>query len=114
RMQGARNQSGGGGSQRQQQEMIEETRRAARELERLSRERRDPQMSELSRQLNQSADEMQKAQAASRTNSNESIAQTERALDRLREAQSRLQQAKGQPGGQSGATGRQQQISDLR
>src|SRR5215207_5211682 len=66
-------QSGGsGGNQRMQQEMIDETRKAARELERLSRERRDAQMAELSRQLNQTADEMQKAQAASRGNSGES------------------------------------------
>ena len=108
---------GGGGSQRQQQELIEETRKAARELERLSRERRDAQMQELSRQLNQTADEMQKAQASSRNNPNESVAQNERALDNLRRAQERLQQmngATGQPGGQSGPSGRQQQISDLR
>jgi hypothetical protein len=115
RMQGPRNQSGSsGGNQRQQQELIEETRRAARELERLSRERRDPQMAELSRQLNQTADEMQKAQASSRGNSSDSIAQNERALDRLREAQNRLQQTNGQTGGQSGSAGNQQQVSDLR
>ena len=116
RMQQAAN-GGGGGNQRQQQEMIEETRKAARELERLSRERRDPQMQELSRQLNQTADEMQKAQASSRNNPNESIAQNERALENLRRAQERLQQmngAAGQRGGQSGSAGRQQQISDLR
>ena len=116
RMQQAAN-GGGGGSQRQQQEMIEETRKAARELERLSRERRDPKMEELSRQLNKTADEMQKAQASSRNNSGESIAQNERALDQLRQAQERLQQmngAAGQRGGQSGSSGRQQQISDLR
>ncbi|HET6862187.1 MAG TPA: DUF4175 family protein, partial [Pyrinomonadaceae bacterium] len=53
-----------GGSQRQQQQLIEETRKAARELERLSREKRDTRMQELSRQLNQTADEMQKAQAS--------------------------------------------------
>ena len=108
---------GGGGSQRQQQELIEETRKAARELERLSRERRDAQMQELSRQLNKTADEMQKAQASSRNNSSESIAQNERALENLRQAQERLQQmngATGQRGGQSGSSGRQQQISDLR
>src|ERR1044072_3873902 len=107
----------GSGSQRQQQELIDETRKAARELERLSRERRDPQMAELSRQLNQTADELQKAQAASRGNSSESIAQNERARERLQQAQQRLQQmngASGQRGGQSGAAGRQQQISDLR
>ncbi|MFN2405712.1 MAG: DUF4175 family protein [Pyrinomonadaceae bacterium] len=116
RMQQAAN-GGGGGNQRQQQEMIEETRKAARELERLSRERRDQQMQELSRQLNKTADEMQKAQASSRNNSGESIAQNERALEQLRQAQERLQQmngATGQRGGQSGSSGRQQQISDLR
>jgi hypothetical protein len=108
---------GGGGSQRQQQELIEETRKTARELERLSRERRDAQMQELSRQLNQTADEMQKAQASARNNSGEAIAQNERALERLRQAQERLQQmngASGQRGGQSGPSGRQQQIADLR
>ena len=114
----AQSSSGGsGGNQRQQQELIEETRKAARELERLSRERRDPQMQELSRQLNQTADEMQKAQASSRNNSGEAIAQNERALERLRQAQERLQQMNGpagQRGGQSGSSGRQQQIEDLR
>ena len=106
-----------GGNQRQQQELIDETRKAARELERLSRERRDAQMQEMSRQLNQTADEMQKAQASSRNNPNESISQQERALDRLRQAQDRLQQSNGQSGrqsGQAGSSGRQQQISDLR
>lgn len=109
--------NGSAGNQRQQQELIEETRKAARELERLSRERRDAQMQELARQLNQTADEMQKAQAAARGNSGESISQNERALERLQEAQQRLQQmngATGQRGGQSGPSGRQQQISDLR
>ena len=117
RQQGAANGSSSG-NQRQQQELIEEARKAARELERLSRERRDAQMQELSRQLNQTADEMQKAQAASRNNSEESIAQNERALERLQQAQQRLQQmngASGQRGGQSNSSsGRQQQISDLR
>src|SRR4030095_13295231 len=85
--------------------------------ERLSRERRDAQMQELSRQLNQTADEMQKAQASSRHHSQESIAQNERAVDRLQQAPQRLQQmngSSGQRGGQSGQSGRQQQISDLR
>jgi hypothetical protein len=106
--------NGSSSNQRQQQELIEETRKAARELERLSRERRDPQMAELSRQLNQTADEMQKAQASSRNNQQESIAQNERALDQLQQAQQRLQQSSssGQRGGQ-GSSGRQQQISDL-
>src|SRR6185295_10202853 len=109
--------NGSSSNQRQQQELIDETRKAARELERLSRERRDAQMQQLAQQLNQTADEMQKAQANSRNNSGESIAQNERALDRLQQAQQRLQQmngASGQRGGQQGAAGRQQQISDLR
>src|SRR5687767_14830352 len=62
---------GSSGNQRQQQEMIEETRKAARELERLSRERRDSQMQQLAQQLNQTADELQKAQASARNNPNE-------------------------------------------
>jgi hypothetical protein len=71
-------------------------------------------MEELSRQLNQSADEMQRAQASSRANPNESISQNERALERLRETQNRLQQMGGQPGTQSGQLGRAQEISELR
>ncbi|HEY6805683.1 MAG TPA: DUF4175 family protein [Pyrinomonadaceae bacterium] len=106
------------GNQRQQQELIEKTRKAARELERLSRERQDAQLRELSRQLNQTADELQKAQASSRNNPNESISQQERALDRLRQAQDRLQQsgaqASGRQSGPSGSSGQQQQIGDLR
>jgi hypothetical protein len=59
---------------------------------------------------------MQKAQAASRGNSSESIAQNERALDRLQQAQQRLQQSgsTSQRGGQSGSAGRQQEVSELR
>ena len=105
-----------GGNQREQQQLIEEARKAARELERLSRERRDPQMQELSRQLNQTADEMQKAQAAARNNNSEAIAQNERALDRMRQAQQRLQQMNGSQGSgsQSGQSGQQQQLGELR
>jgi hypothetical protein len=108
------NAASNGGNQRHHQELIDETRRVARELERLSRDRRDAQMQELSRRLNQTADEMQRAQASSKGNSSESIAQSERALDRLRQAQNRLQQSNGQSTGQSGRAGREQQISELR
>lgn len=114
RQQGQPLNGSSGGNQRQQQELIDEARKAARELERLSRERRDAQMQELSRQLNQTADEMQRAQASARGNSSESIAQNERALDRIRQAQDRLEQMNGQSGGQSGQAGRQQQITELR
>lgn len=110
-MGGPQNSSGGGGSERQQQELADETRKAARELERLSRERRDPRLQELSRQLNQAADDMQRAQAAARSNGNENqqqeaIAQTGRALQRLEQARRRLQGSQ-----QSGSA---QEIGNLR
>jgi hypothetical protein len=113
RQQGPRNSSGGG-SARQQQELIDETRRAARELERLSRERRDQQLEDVSRQLNQTADEMQRAQASTRNNPSDAVTQNERALERLRQAQNRLQQNNGQSSGQSSQGGSSQSISDLR
>jgi hypothetical protein len=93
--------------------LIDETRRAARELERLSRERRDQQLQDVSRQLNQTADEMQKAQASARTNSSDAIAQNEKALERLRQAQNRLQQS-GSSSGQSSQGGGSQSVSELR
>ncbi|HEV2863563.1 MAG TPA: DUF4175 family protein, partial [Pyrinomonadaceae bacterium] len=106
-----RNAGGGGGSQRQQQELVEEARKAARELERLSRERRDNRLQELSRQLNQAADEMQRSQASSGGNNrNDAIAQGERALERLEQARRNLQQMRG--GGSP--QGRSQEIGQLR
>jgi hypothetical protein len=112
RQQGQARNGGGGGGERQQQEMIEEARKAARELERLSRERRDARMQELSRQLDQAADDMQRAQSSSNGNSQEAIAQGERALERVEQARRRLQQMRG--GGASGQRGREQEIGELR
>ncbi|HEX8150484.1 MAG TPA: DUF4175 family protein [Pyrinomonadaceae bacterium] len=114
RRQGQQGQArgGGGGSERQQQEMVEEARKAARELERLSRERRDARMQELSRQLDQAADDLQRAQSSSKSNPDDAIAQGERALERTRQAQRRLQQMRG--GGASGQQGREQEIGELR
>src|SRR5215207_7371963 len=112
--QGQARNSGGGG-ERQQQEMVEEARKArkaARELERLSRERRDARMQELSRQLDQAADDLQRAQSSSKSNPNDAIAQNERALERMRQAQRRMQQMRG--GGAAGQQGREQEISELR
>ncbi|MFL6256155.1 MAG: DUF4175 family protein [Pyrinomonadaceae bacterium] len=106
-----RNGGGGGGSEREQQEMVEEARKAARELERLSRERRDARMQELSRQLDQAADDLQRAQSSSKSNQNESIAQGERALERMQQAQRRMQQMRG---GASSQQGREQEIGELR
>jgi hypothetical protein len=102
---------GGGGSERQQQEMVEEARKAARELERLSRERRDARMQELSRQLDQAADDLQRAQSSSKGNPNDAIAQGERALERMQQARRRMQQMRG---GASGQQGREQEIGELR
>ena len=107
-----RNGSSGGGSERQQQEMVEEARRAARELERLSRERRDARMQELSRQMDQAADDLQRAQSSAKGGRQDSIAQGERALERTRQAQRRLQQMRG--GGSAGQQGQQQEIGSLR
>src|SRR5262245_14535012 len=88
----ARNQGGGGGG-RQQQQMIDEAKKAARELERLSRERRDPQMQNLANQLNQAAEEMQRAQAAQQNNKeNESLSRNLRAMQQLEDAQRQMNQ----------------------
>ncbi len=112
---------GGGGGGRQQQELIDETRKAARELERLSRERRDPQLQDLSRQLDQAANDMQRAQASSQNgDQTESIAQSLRALQKLDEARKRLDQGQQSRNGQSveqlrqraaNAASKQQEIS---
>jgi hypothetical protein len=84
---------GGGGGGRQQQELIDETRKAARELERLSRERRDPQLQDLSRQLDQAANDMQRAQASSQNgDQTETIAPSARSSE-LDEARKRLTRA---------------------
>lgn len=93
---------GGGGSQRQQQEMVDEARRMARELERLSRDRRDPKLQETARQLQQAADEMQRSQALSNSsNSQQAAAQAARALDRLEQARRTLDSARRSEGQQS-------------
>ncbi len=98
----ARNQSGGGGGGRQQQQMIEEARKAARELERLSRERRDPQMQDLANRLNQAANEMQRAQSAQQNDKQqEALSRNLRAMQQLEDAQRRLNQLKQSQGGKS-------------
>jgi hypothetical protein len=99
---------GGGGGQRQQQEMIDEARRLARELEKLSRDRRDPKLEESARQLQQAADEMQRSQASSSSSANSAQASAEasRALQRLEQARRTLDQA--------GKSGNQQSVQRLR
>ncbi|MBI3950492.1 MAG: hypothetical protein HY314_08570 [Acidobacteria bacterium] len=97
-MQGApRNQSGGGGSQ--QQQLMEEAQQLARQLERLSRERRDERLAETSRQLKRALEEMQRAQWSG--SSAEAAARSQRAAEQLEAAKRRLQsnqQARGQEG----------------
>lgn len=94
---GARNQTGNGGSE--QQQLADETRELARQLERLSRERRDQRLSDISRQLQRAAEQMQQAQQAG--NSMESAAQSQRAAEQLEAAQRRLRSAQQADGQQS-------------
>jgi uncharacterized protein DUF4175 len=102
RMQQSARNGGGGGGSRQQQQMIDDARKAARELERLSRERRDPQLMDLSNKLNKAADEMQQAQNAARNNNQqEALSRNLRAQQQLDEAQRRLSQLQQSQGGQS-------------
>jgi hypothetical protein len=116
---------GGGGSQRQQQEMIEEAEKMARELERLSRDRRDQKLQEAARQLQQSADEMRRSQAASSQSSSsqssqspsssqansEANAQAMRALERLEQAR-RMVESSGRAGAQQSVQQLRQQAED--
>lgn len=101
--QSPRNQSsGGGGSQRRQQQMIEEAQKAARELERLSRERRDPSLQEAANQMKQAAEEMQRAQNAEQNNkSQESQVRNNRAMQQLNEALRKVNRSQQSQGAQS-------------
>lgn len=87
-VQGApRNQSGGGSGS--QQQLMEEAQQLARQLERLSRERRDERLSEASRQLRRAMEEMQRAQQSG--NSTEAAARSQRAAEQLEAAKRQLQ-----------------------
>src|SRR6185436_19246581 len=110
-------QGGGGGSQRQQQEMIDEAQKMARELVKLSRDRRDPKLAEAARQMQQAADEMRRAQASqSQSSSSQSSSQSGsqqqatadqlRALDRMEQAKRTLESAQ--------RAGGQQNVQQLR
>jgi hypothetical protein len=80
-----------GGSGRQQQQIIEELRRAARDLERLSRDRRDPQLQGAAQQLQQAANQLENARAASPS---EALARQLDAMGRLERAQRALEAAR--------------------
>jgi hypothetical protein len=107
---------GGGGSQRQQQQMIDEAQKMARELEKLSRDRRDPKLAEAAQQMQQAADDLKRAQAASSQPSSsqggsDSTAQQLRALDRMEQARRMLESAQ-RAGGQQGVQQLRQQTEE--
>ena len=109
-------QGGGGGSQRQQQQLIDEAQKMARELEKLSRDRRDPKLAEAAQQMQQAADDLKRAQAASSQPSSsqggsDSTAQQLRALDRMEQARRMLESAK-RAGGQQGVQQLRQQTEE--
>src|SRR5690606_14759530 len=80
-------QGGGGGAQSQRQ-LADETEEAARQLERLSREARQPELEDVARQLQQAADEMRRSAANARSGN---TASANAALNRLEEARRRLE-----------------------
>ena len=79
----------GGASDRSQRELADETEAAARRLERLGRENNDQQMVDASRRLQDAADDMRRAASASGSSATANAAS---ALDRLEDAQRRLEQ----------------------
>ena len=78
----------GGASDRAQRELADETEAAARRLERLARDTNDQQLMDASRRIQEAAADMRRAAAASGSSA---TADANSALDRLEEAQRRLQ-----------------------
>src|SRR5262249_58290692 len=76
----------------------DEAKKRGGERERLSRDRRTPQLEQAARQLEQAADQMQQAQNSGRQ---ESTANQLRALSQLQQAQRLLESARSQSGQQS-------------
>jgi hypothetical protein len=79
---------GGGGSQR---DLAQETEEAARQLERLARERNDAALGESARRLREAAEAMRRAASAG---AQQGAAQGTQALERLRDATRQLEQAR--------------------
>ncbi len=84
-------QSGGGGGGQSQRQLAEEAEAAARQLERLARERKDPGMEDAARRLREAAEEMRRAASA---NPQGGAARGTEALDRLRTATGDLERAR--------------------
>ena len=78
----------GGASDRAQRELADETEAAARRLERLARDTNDQQLMDASRRIQEAAADMRRAAAAS---GRAATADANSALDRLQEAQRRLE-----------------------
>ena len=78
----------GGASDRAQRDLADETEEAARRLERLARETNDQQLMDASRRLQEAAADMRRSAAASGSTA---TADANSALDRLEEAQRRLE-----------------------
>jgi hypothetical protein len=85
---GARGASGASGGDAQRQ-LAQETEQAARQLERLARERQSQELADAARRLNESADAMRRAAANGGQRGNE---QAQSALERLRDARRLLEQ----------------------
>ncbi len=82
-------QSSGGSSSQQQRALAEQVEEAARRLEQLSREENRSDLAQTARQLRDAADAMRRASA---NGDPSAAAQASAALERLREAERRLQQ----------------------
>ncbi len=82
---------GGGGGGQSQRQLAEEAEAAARQLERLARDRKDPGMEDAARRLREAAEEMRRAASA---NPQGGAARGTQALDRLRSATGDLERAR--------------------
>jgi hypothetical protein len=80
----------GGSSGAQQRALAEQVEEAARRLERLAREQQRPDLQDLARQMQEAANAMRRAAAGGTANAS---AQAQAALERLREAEGRLQRS---------------------
>ncbi len=84
-------QASGGGSGQQQRDLADQAEEAARRLEQLSREENRPELMQSARQLREAADAMRRAAANGQQGGG---AQAAAALERLKEAERRLEQTK--------------------
>lgn len=98
-------QASAGGSGQQQRELADQAEEAARRLEQLSREENRPELAQSARQLRDAAEAMRRAAA---NGAQASGAQAASALDRLREAQRRLEQTQSGRAERDVANARQQ------